>query len=247
MIRRMIRMIPRSPITETVVICFCALLAGGCFSLARGQSVPASDNPSATPTIAEKQSSGPDKTSAENSPSQKPTKSRKVITNDDMDRAHVRPAQRTTSARKAGDSIPATGICDEECAYEARQQMGFGAEREGEWQIQLVAARRNLALDARWRQAYFELNQAAQLYCTFMNQQRAAVLPSGNNYQAAYERAERKQYAENMGRTLSEKLSNASAATNRLMEETRDLEPVRAAIMSVLASRPYHSCQSIDP
>jgi len=240
-------MIRRSSIAQSVAICFCALLAGGCFSPVAGQSERTSGNPPAATAAAEKESGAPEKSNAESSPSQKPVKPRKVITNDDMDAAHARPAQGLARGPKTRDSIPATGICDEGCAFEARQQMGYGPEREGEWQIQLAAARRNLAADARWRQVYFELNQAAQLYCVFVNQQRTAVLPSGNNFQAAFERGERQQYAESMGRTLSQKLSNASSATNRVIGETRELEPVRAAMMSVLVSRQYNSCSYIDP
>jgi hypothetical protein len=239
-------MIHRRGWAQSIALCFCALLASGCFSSAAGQSNSTTGDHPVTSNSG-KQSQAPDKPSVDNTTPQKPGNARKVITNDDIDAAHARARQGWASSQKIQDPISTTGICDEGCAYKGRQQMGYGPEREGEWQIQLAAARRNLGTDTRWRQVYFELNQAAQLYCTFVNQQRAVVLPTGNNYPAAYERAERQQYATNMGRTLWQKLSNASASMNRLIEETRELEPVRAAMMSVLASRQFNLCQAIDP
>jgi hypothetical protein len=247
MIRKKTPMTGRGALIFKPALPLFVLLACGFFTTAAAQAPSTNhDSPPASEPAA-KQDSAQDKSTPDDSAAQKPAKPRKVITNDDIDAAHARAAQGIAGEQKAGDFIPATGACDEDCAREVRQQMGYGPEQEGEWQFQLVAARRNLAKDTRWRQVSYELNQAVQLYCGFMDQQRTAVLPSGNGWSAAQERAERQRYAENMGRTLSQKLSNATAATNRYIGETGQLEPVRAAMMNVLASRQVNSCSYLDP
>jgi len=229
-----------------------ALLACGIFSPAAAQTSSGTHNSAAASSPATKSDNVQDKpdtaakSGTDDSSAQKPAKPRKVITNDDLDAAHGRGAARTGG--KLNDLAPIGGLCDDGCAHEAREQLGIGPEREGEWQMQLAAARRNLASDARWRQANFELTQAAQLYCTYATQQRKAALPTGDDWNSRVERAEREQYADNMGRTLSQKLSNATATMNRVVEETQDSEPVRAAMMRVLASRQLNSCSYIyDP
>src|SRR6202011_4223595 len=135
-IRQTIPLIHRRGLAQSIALCFCALVASGCFGSAAGQSNSTTgDPPVATDSV--KQSETLDKTSVDGSPPQKPAKTRKVITNDDIDTAHARARQGRASSQKSQDPISATGICDEGCAYEARQQMGYGPEREGEWQIQL--------------------------------------------------------------------------------------------------------------
>jgi hypothetical protein len=223
-----------------------ALLTCGLFSAVAAQTRSAADNFGAASSPTPKPDRPQDKSATDVSAAQKPAKPHKVITNDDIDAAHGRAAAKSGGA--PNDLLPQGGICDDDCAHQAREQLGIGPEREGEWQMQLAAARRNLAGDARWRQANFELTQAVQLYCTYATQQRKAALPTGDDWNSRVERGERQQYADNMGRTLSQKLSNATAGMNRLVEETRDAEPARAAMMSVLASRLLNSCPYIyDP
>lgn len=224
---------------------FALLVCGNLFAAA-AQTKSAADNSASATSPTTKPDSTQEKSGTDDSAAQKPAKPRKVITNDDIDAAHRRAAAKSGGA--PNDLIPQGGLCDDGCAYEARELLGIGPEREGEWQMQLAAARRNLAGDARWRQANFELTQAVQLYCTYARQQRKAALPTGNDWNSRVERAERQQYADNMGRTLSQKLSNATAGMNRVVEETQDVEPVRAAMMRVLASRLVDSCPYIyDP
>jgi hypothetical protein len=231
---------------------FCLLFATGFFSVVAAQSADTTktENPQAvapTPAAA-KQNTQQEKTDTDSAPAQKPPKPRKVITNDDIDAAHARAARELRGDANDGGTPGVGGQCDEDCAFEARRQLGYGPEREGEWQMQITIARRNLALDTRWRQANFELSEAVQLYCQFAYQQQKTPVPSGNDFNSLNERARRQQYAAEVGRTLGQKLSNATAAMNRLIHETRQLEPVRATVMSVLESRMLNSCAYVyDP
>jgi hypothetical protein len=250
MIRRMTPMTHSNLCFRRCVLSFSLLLATGIFSGAAAQSADTtkteSSQPSSPPVA--KQSAPQEKADADNATAQKPAKARKVITNDDIEAAHARAARESGEDAKAGGTPGVGGQCDEDCAFEARQQLGYGPEREGEWQMQLTIARRNLGMDARWRQANFELSEAVQLYCQFVYQQQKTPVPTGNDFNSLNERARRQQYAQDMGRTLSQKLSNATAAMNRLIQETRQLEPVRATVMSVLQSRLLNSCAYVyDP
>jgi hypothetical protein len=201
---------------------------------------------------AQSPSSGGDRTPAQ-APSEKqaddsaapaqPKRARKVITNDDLDADRARAS---AAGEKSSGGIPATGMCDAQCAEEAREMTGMGPEREGEWQVQLAAARRNLSADTQWSGAYWQATQAVRNFCTFQYQQQAAALPSGSDFQSRVERARRQKYAEEMGRVLGQTVANASARIERLIQEAGDAEPVRAAIMRVLSSRLTNSCDDSD-
>ena len=165
-----------------------------------------------------------------------------VITTDDLTSQHTAAAthQSTARASEAPTSDPA--LCDAECAAEARDDLGMGPRQEGEWQAQLAAARHNLATDKAWREAYLDGLQKVHMYCVFHDQLRKAALPSGNEYQEQQERGERYQYASDMERTLSQGVDAASARMFRLISDANQVEPVRAAIMRVLASRVLNQC-----
>ncbi len=174
----------------------------------------------------------------------KPPAQHKVITNDDIDAEHAR------AAGKSGqpDLVYATGLCDDDCAEQASAQMGFGPGREGGWRIRLATARRHLQADTEWRQAYKDLGDAVKTRCIFEYQQQMAILPTSNTWDAGVERAQRQQYAENMERTLLQRVQSAGFQLARLAETVRPIEPVRATIMNVLVSRLYESsCMGEDP
>jgi hypothetical protein len=185
---------------------------------------------------------------AENPASQKPAKARKVITNEDIDTAHARNASKIGSDGKFAAPMFGNALCDEDCGLQARDQLGFGPEREGEWQMQLAAARRNLAADSAWQRAYWNASQKEHMYCDFVTQERNTILPEGNDYWARVDRAKHEQYVEDMGRTLSQGVQSATNQINQLIEATRPIDPVRAAIMGVISFQVFNSCPAIvDP
>jgi hypothetical protein len=218
----------------------CSFVLVGTFLTAAGQSTSSSANapPAPAPVPSEKQT---DKTSADRAAPAQPEKKRKVITNEDLEAHRGRQDGDVAAGYKSVHAIPGTGACDDDCAEQARQIAGIGPEQEGQWQFQLAAARRNLAADTQWPGAYMELSGAVKTYCTFIRQQRAAPLPSGNDYMSQVERARRQKDAEDMQRALGQRVANAEGEINRLVQQASD-EPVRAAIMQTLASRLDDSC-----
>ncbi len=236
-------------------IFFGVMLAFGAIETAEAQSA-APEGAQASAHVAHPQTEGTtqqnaaaDKDAAPNAAAiaapQKPAATaRKVITNDDIDARHARESE---EGGKKG-LIYGTGLCDDECAENAREAMGFGREREGEWQIRLMSARRNLQADMDWRRAYKSLGEEIKTYCTFQYQQEVAILPTSNTWDAGVERAKRQQYAENMRRILVQKIEGANLQLARMAETVQPIEPVRATIMNVLMSRANAtSCMGEDP
>lgn len=185
---------------------------------------------------------------AENSAPAKPAKPHKVITNEDIDAAHAREASQIGDNEKYAAPIFGSALCNDNCAHIAHDQLGFESEREGEWQMQLAAARRNLAADSAWLRAYGNAAQKEKMYCDFVTQEQNTILPQGNDYWGRVDRAKHQQYAEEMGRTLSQGVQSVSNQINQLIEAVRPVDPVRAAIMGVVSYQVFNSCPAIvDP
>ena len=170
----------------------------------------------------------------------------KVITTEDLETPQ---AGKNYHLKAVSESpSPDAARCDAECASEAREISGFGIDRLGEWDVQFIAAKQWLASSAEWRRAYFEALQKTRMYCTFQGQQDKARPPTGNDYRSRYERARQEQYEDNMNRTLSIGVQNAAAQISRLIDDADEREPVRAAVMRVLAGRIFNQCAGLyDP
>lgn len=178
----------------------------------------------------------------------KAAKPHKVITNEDIDAAHAQDASKIGDDAKFAAPIFGSALCDDNCAHIAHDQLGFEPGREGEWQMQLAAARRNLAADSAWLRAYGNGSQKAKMYCDFVTQERNTILPEGNDYWARVDRAKHQQYAEDMGRTLSQGVQSAANQINQLIQAVSPVDPVRAAIMGVISYQVFNSCPAIvDP
>jgi hypothetical protein len=212
------------------------------------QSGPSGGGSPAAPADAPKSSGEKPTPPAENSAPAKPAKARKVITNEDIDVAHARDASKIGDNGKFAPPIFGSALCDDDCALQAHDQLGFQPEQEGEWQMQLAAAHRNLAADSAWLRAYGNASQKEKMYCDFVTQEQNTILPEGNDFWARVDRAKHQQYAEDMGRTLSQGVQGASNQINQLIEVVRPVDPVRAAIMGVISYQVFNSCPVIvDP
>jgi hypothetical protein len=212
------------------------------------QSGPSGGSAPVAPADAPKSSGEKPAPPAENSAPAKPAKPRKVITNDDIDAAHARDASQIGGNGKYAASIFGSALCDEECAHQTHDQLGFEPEQEGEWQMQLAAARRALGTDSTWLRAYGNASQKEKMYCDFVTQEQNTILPEGNDYWARVDRAKHQQYAEDMGRTLSQGVQGAANQINQLIEGVQPVDPVRAAIMGVISYQVFNSCPAIvDP
>jgi hypothetical protein len=159
-------------------------------------------------------------------------KPRKVITNDDLERGSGR------SSRKVPDGESGSLLtCEAACEQAAREEVGYDADREAEWQMQVVSARRELIEDTEWRQLLLQAIRESNTYCRFLAQQSQKVSPSGNSYNARVQRAKANQYFENMDHVLRQ---NLDSVTNRMTARTNEvgaLSPVRAAMMYVQGNR----------
>jgi len=255
MTRYMIRNTARRRIVWAAAFFFVGFLSSGTRETAAAQSAPPDGSQQSSHSSPPQSDGAKPNAAADKDPiadtsstarQQKPATQRKVITNDDIDAEHAREAEGTQNGKTG--VIYATGLCDAECADEAREAMGFGPQREGEWQIRLVTARRNLQADTDWRRAYSSLGDALNTYCTFQYQLQTAMLPTSNTWDAGIERAKRQQYSENMERVLMQRVQGANIQLVRIAQAVRPVEPVRATIMNVLVSRLYgSSCMGEDP
>lgn len=239
---------------EAISLCACAIVSVAFLSSGQNGSIA---NAQSTKQSSESQSSA-SKPAAVQPPSDQKTSAshlkqlaqeHKVITTDDLESSHSK-EQKQFQFKKINDQIsrdPAS--CDAECASEAREYSGMGQELEGEWQSQFIAAKHYLSIDAQWRYAYTNGLQKAQMYCALQDQLRKAPPPSGNDYRSRVERAKQQQYADDMNRTLSVSLQGINTQMNILIEDAQKNDPVRAAIMTVLAQRIFSQCPDLyfDP
>jgi len=215
---------------------------------AAAQSGPSSRNPTTAPADAPKSSDEKPTPAAGNAPAAKPAKPHKVITNEDIDAAHAREGSKIGDNGKYAAPIFGSAVCDDDCAHRAHDQLGFQPEQEGEWQMQLAAARRNLAADSAWLRAYGNASQREKMYCDFVTQEQNTILPEGNDYWARVDRAKHQQYVQDMERTLSQGVQGAANQIHQLIEGVRPIDPVRAAIMGVISYQISNSCPAIvDP
>lgn len=173
----------------------------------------------------------------------------KVITTDDLGALHSKEREQHSLAKSNGKALSDPASCDADCAAEARDQVGMGPDQEGEWQAQLSAALHFLSEDTAWRYAYMNGLRKAKMYCTFQEQLRKTPVPSGNDYRSGVERARREQYADDMDHTLSMGLQGARTQMDNLVTNAQKTDPVRAAVMGVLAERVFNQCAdlSYDP
>lgn len=211
---------------------FCFLLSGALHPI-RAQASSATPNPPAQKSTDNTGSSKPSDTPRVATPA----KAHKVITNEDIDATHKRPDRVQPTGPVTG-----TGLCDEDCAQQVREWMGYQSWQDGEWHIQIEAARFKIASDSEWQRAYADAVHRTTDYCNFQYQQEAAVLPTGDDFYARVDRAKRQQYVQNMGQGLRQRMEGARLQMSRLIEAVRAVEPVRATAMQVLSNRALTTC-----
>jgi hypothetical protein len=225
----------------TAVLLFAFILLGS-FRFAAPQSSSNGSNPPPPQTSTSTKSDKGHENSAGGISTPAQTKKPKVITNDDINADRARHNDGFAGGAKDTHAIPGTGVCDDECAEQAREMAGFGPDQDGEWRFALMAARRSLATDPAWPGAYATLARAVKTYCTFQEQLQRTAVPSGNDYGARVERARREKYVDDMSRALGQTVTNANAQIDRMAQQAEEYEPARAAIMRVLVQRVNDSC-----
>lgn len=229
------------------ILCLSGLILS-VFSTAAAQSTSSSATDQASTTKAAIKQAAPDGKASPSSNLRKLVDTHKVITTEDLEKTHSKPEKEHDLEKVHESPASDPAVCDAECAAEARNEIGMGLSQEGEWQAQFTTAKHNLAADAGWRNAYADGFRKVQMYCTFLDQQRKAPPPSGNDFQSQFERAKQDQYISDMDHTLSAGVQGVRANMNRMIDAAQRTEPVRAAIMRVLAQRIFDQCaSSYDP
>jgi len=202
---------------------------------------PSSPTPPASSTSSPSTNSS---TTAQADASQKPapaTKPKHVYTDDDF-----QPKSSSQSGNgQLGTSENSPYLnCDRACEQSAREKLGWGPDREGEWQIQIIQARRDLIADKQWRELLWNLMQRLTQYCNLQAQESQQVSPSGSDYNSRVARARANQYFENMDRTLRQSLQTAVNGVQSHVQDVYSLEPVRAAMMASQVDRIVdHACE----
>ncbi|HEY1471778.1 MAG TPA: hypothetical protein VGF61_22255 [Candidatus Acidoferrum sp.] len=166
-------------------------------------------------------------------------KPKKVITNEDLEPRSVPGATDKIITGSASSLLN----CDAACEQQARELLGYDANYEAEWRMQVVRARRDLIADSEWRGMLSQSIDQMRTYCNFLAQESQKTAPSGNSWDAQVQRARNAKYFESMGNTLRQGLQANVTRMNNRIKEAGELSPARGAMMNVQANRIFdRSC-----
>ena len=160
-------------------------------------------------------------------------KPKKVITNEDL--GPRSPAGATD--KLITGSASSLLNCDPACEQQARELLGYDADYEAVWRMQVVRARHDLIADGEWRGMLSQSIDQVRTYCNFLAQESQKTAPSGNSWDAQVQRARNAKYFESMGNTLRQGLQATVNRMNNRIKEVGELSPARAAMMNVQANR----------
>jgi hypothetical protein len=185
-----------------------------------------SDNPSAKPpqppTAQQPPPASSPATSNDSTPLKKAVHQKKVITDDDM----TKPPKPISLSDLEGEENNA--ICDLNCEAQLRAEMGFGPEREAEFQNQLTFARHEIVDDKVWNYTLQGALQSVGDYCD-IQRQKAKIL--GNGTAAPYTRdSVNSRFAEREQKLILEHRNSIGLLTQRISTVQR-FASFRAIVM----------------
>jgi len=218
---------------------------------AQSTAPPAAPNPSAPATLAPAQDSGAPPANAQaakgNSSGPATPKKHKVFTDDDV--PALRAKGGIANDDDAGEAMiyGTMGACDAECEQEVKEQLGVTPEQEGEWKLQMTAARREIGEDRQWREIYGKGQQAMKWVCAVRTQEETVPAPSGNDYQSRLERAKQQKMFADAEQASVRQLQNVVAGMNQYIAPFSWREPVRAVMMRDIGERLVSGCPDTDP
>jgi hypothetical protein len=172
----------------------------------------------------------------------KPPKKHKVFTDDDVPALRAKGGLANDDDAGSAMIYGSTGNCDADCEQKIKEIVGITPEQEGEWKLQLTAARREVGEDHQWRELYGKGQQTMQRVCGLRAQEENAVAPSGNDYQSRLERANQLEAFEDAENSVNRQLQNVLAGINQYVQRFAHREPVRAALMGVTAEHLFKTC-----
>ena len=164
----------------------------------------------------------------DNANAAKAAKKKKVFTDDDVSALRAKSRLANDDAPDSAMIYGAVGACDAEC------------EEEGEWKLQLTAARREIGEDHAWRELYAKGQQTMRTVCGLRAQIENARVPSGGDYQSRLERAKQQKMFEDEAAMMNQQMANGVAAMNQHTAQFSEREPVRAGIMAVIGERLFN-------
>jgi hypothetical protein len=190
--------------------------------------------PPATPAKSPAAQEGPNAT--------KTPKKHKVFTDDDV--FALRGKGGLANDDDAGSAMiyGAIGACDADCEQEIKEKLEITPEQEGEWKLQLTAARREIGEDRAWRDIYAKGQQTMRTVCALRVQIENASAPSGNDYQSRLERAKQQKMFEDEEVAMGQQMENGIAAMNQHIVQFSAREPVRATMMAAIGERLFNNC-----
>lgn len=176
-------------------------------------AMPASPAPAA-PIAAPAAAPAKQVAAQDNANATKAPKKKKVFTDDDVS------ALRAKSHLANDDSgtaviYGAVGACDADCEEEVKEKLGITPEQEGEWKLQVTAARREIGEDHAWTALYARGQHTMHDVCVLRTQIENAAVPSGNDYQSRVERAKVQKMFEDEEEAMGQRMANDVAAMNQ--------------------------------
>ena len=201
-------------------------------------AVPASPAPVAVPPATPAKPS----VAQENPNATKTAKKHKVFTDDDVFALRAKGGLANDDDAGSAMIYGAIGACDADCEQEIKAKLEITPEQEGEWKLQLTAARREIGEDRPWRELYAKGQQTMRTVCALRVQIENASAPSGNDYQSRLERAKQQKMFEDEATAMGQQMSNSIAAMNQHIVQFSAREPVRATMMAAIGERLFNSC-----
>ena len=169
-------------------------------------------------------------------------KKRKVFTDDDVPALRAKGGLANDDGAGSAPIYGSTGVCDADCEQKIKEIVGIAPEQEGEWKLQITAARREVGEDRQWRELYWKGQQTMHNFCSLQTQMENVPEPSGNDYQSRLERARQQKQFEDANRSVNQQLQNVLAEINQYIRPFIHSEPVRAAFMGVTAAHLFETC-----
>jgi len=172
----------------------------------------------------------------------KAPKKHKVFTDDDVPALRAKGGLANDDDAGSAMIYGSTGNCDADCEQKIKQIVGITPEQEGEWKLQITAARREVGEDHQWRELYWKGQQTMHNFCALQTQMENVPEPSGDDYQSRLERAKQQKMFEDAERSVGQQVQNVLAGMNQYIQQFSNREPVRAAMMGVTAEKLFNTC-----
>ena len=172
----------------------------------------------------------------------KAPKKKKVFTDDDVSALRAKSHLADDGDGASAAIYGATGACDADCVAEIKEKLGITPEQEGEWKMQLTAARREIGEDHAWAALYAKGQQTMRSVCVLRTQIANAAVPSGNDYQSQLERAKQQKMFDDEATAMGQQIANSVGAMNEHITPLAASEPVRATMMAAIAARLFNGC-----